>query len=493
MSSLLYNQLKTTAARYLQKQAFIEPEKELTYQQVQQSIDDWAEQFIAAGVQPKDVVGLMLYNQSEFLMALLALRKIGAVVVPLNLQLLQQDLVYVVIHAGLKRLVVADDFVPKLQPFGLELWTVSAGLQCLEDKNVASKPHEGPEDLALLIYTSGTTGNPKGVMLSEQNILHNIEGFIRRLQFGPTDTILLALPLFHAYGLTIAFTTLINGVTTALVPKFQPKQIAKMLMELPITVMPLVPTFFQILLEQLSALPEGFKHPSLRYCVSGGAALPEALLNAVEAKLGISVLEGYGLTETSPVVAVNDPAVGRVANAVGKPLENIEVKLHDVNPETGEGEVWVRGASVMQGYYKDAESTQAVLCGQEGWFKTGDLGKLDALGNLYITGRIKDLIIKAGENIAPQPIEAAIMAIKGVKEVAVIGQSHPKLGETILACVVAEGPQDANGMKQQLRQSLASFNVPDEIQFFEELPKTATGKVSKKLLKQQLQLAVPTA
>jgi len=486
MTSKLYSQLKTTVEKYDEKPALIEPDKQHSYQACLQKIDQWAEQFEQAGIQPKDTVGLMLYNQSEFLMALLALRKIGAVVVPLNLQLLQQDLVYVVMHAGLKRLVVADDFVPKLQPFGLELWTVSPDLNCLEQKNVPALPHQGPDDLALLIYTSGTTGNPKGVMLSEDNILHNIEGFIERLGFGPSDKILLALPLFHSYGLTIALTTLINGVSTALVPKFQPKAIARMLMEEGITVLPLVPTFFQILLDQLSVLPEGFKHPTLRYCVSGGAALPEVILTAVETRLGIPVLEGYGLTETSPVVAVNDPALGRVLNSVGKPLDNIQVKL-DVTPQSpDEGEILVSGKSVMIGYYKDPEGTAAILCSQEGWFKTGDLGQIDAEGNLYVTGRIKDLIIKAGENISPQPIEAALMAINGVKESAVIGMPDTKLGEKIVACLSVEGAQDANQIKQALKASLKPFYMPDEILFFDELPKTATGKVAKRLVKEQL-------
>ena len=239
-----------------------------------------------------------------------------------------------------------------------------------------------------------------------------------------------------------------------------------------------------ILLEAKKRHPD-LQFPSLRMAVSGGASLPKVLLNEVESAFNITLIEGYGMTEASPVIAVNDPTTGSITGSVGKPLFNIETKLAD------DGEILIKGPNMMQGYYKQPDTTQETI-DAEGWMHTGDLGQFDEFGNLSITGRKKDLIIKAGENIAPRPIEEALLQIQGVTECSVLGMPHPRYGEQIVACVVREEGLKEEDLSvsdiiQYSRRNLANFSTPDAVVFLPELPKNSTGKVVKRLLKEHLE------
>ena len=437
-------------------------------------------------------VALLFWNQPEFFVALFALRLLGWVAVPVNVLMAPEDVAYVLRHADLQAVLGTESLLTQIlgslglsaEQLGLPLLVANvehtanhisnhSSFPSMEQAMAAAVlpqgashwqqaaqqwpvPAQSANTLALMLYTSGTTGLPKGVMLSETNVLGNLAGFsqVVHLQAKDPHRFLLGLPVFHSYGLICALFALHYQATMVCVPKFQPKRLLAMLLQERISVLPLVPTLFTLLLQGAKGLQaEGKPFPHLQFCISGGAALPEPLLRHIETTLQAPVLEGYGLTETSPVIAVNSLTAGSIASAVGQVLPNVGLRL--VCPTTGvvqatagepfapatpqglseEGEIQVQGPNIMLGYYKQTEETTATFTA-DGWLKTGDLVRLDAKGNLYISGgRLKDLIIRAGENTAPLPIERVLAQHPAVQEVAVIPQPHRVLGEAILACV----------------------------------------------------------
>lgn len=475
-----------------------------------------------AGIKPGDRVALAFSNQAGFVIAMLAVRAVGAVVVPINLQWPPEDALYVLQHAGISLLIVhrailerfgpllaghtenlpriwiSDDagepMPPRVEPLSIHLEEAKEALA--QTPGAWQEPPAHTDDaLAFLIYTSGTTGRPKGVMLSEANVQGNIEGVHPVLHFSPEDRVLLALPLFHTFGLFISLYAVSKGAVTLLVPSFQPKQIVETLVAERVTILPLVPTMFAVVLDVAHKLGIS-RLGHLRFCVSGGAALPRTLLEKLQSQLGWHVLEGYGLTETSPVVAVNPPSDHR-PGSVGPPLPNVQICIVDeqgvpiADPVHTAGEVRIKGPNVMQGYYQDETATRAVM--HDGWFATGDVGHLDKDGYLYLSGRKKDLIIKAGENISPLTIEDALLAHPGVAQAAVIGIPDDKLGERILACVVPrEGiTLSPDELRSHCLSKLNAFLVPDKFRLYDELPMTGSGKVQKAKLRDQNQPSSP--
>jgi long-chain acyl-CoA synthetase len=503
----------------------VEEETQWTYQQVQDRVLKLASALKEAGIQPGDRIALMFYNQKEYLLGFFAGLLIHAVVVPINLQMGADDIAYVMQNAGIKLVLCHKTFAEKLALLGLPMWVSGleepveaqeapdeggkafAGLTSLTQKleqadpldlsNLArsKNPDNMPDEMAVLMYTSGTTGRPKGVMLSEANLLSNIDGIRQVLNFSREDSALLALPLFHAFGLMIGLYLLSCQAKLVLVPKFAPKKMVQAIAQEQVTLLPLVPTMFSLILEAANKMgTEPFQ--SLKACISGGASLPSELLKRIESTLNVVVLEGYGLTETSPVLAVNCPKRGSIPKSVGKPLPNILMKLVKDNGEdvawqlgemSAEGEIWVKGPNVMRGYYHLPEATAEVL-DAESWFKTGDLGHFDAEGNLFISGgRKKDLIIKAGENISPMKIEEVLYKHPAILEASVIGVPDAKVGEEILACLQFKEGQSAsdNELKKFCLEHLPSFLIPGAYRIYEELPKNQTGKILKKVLREQ--------
>ncbi len=498
--SRLYQYLQQHQAQTPQVEAVVEGETRWTYAQYLAQVDRLAAALAAQGIAKGDRVGLMLYNQKEFLVAFFALRKLGAVITPINIQMLPQDIAFVVQNSGMKLVIIDQSLYAHLQHVPLRFVIVGdteaahqqLSYQQLIEQNhpPVTMAHTEDTELAFLLYTSGTTGHPKGVMLTEKNIMANLEGFLGIVEFGE-ERLVLALPMFHAYGLIIALAAIVKAGTLILVPKFHPRSILEAVIEEKATMLPLVPTFFTILLE-LIARQGGVSVPHLRLCISGGASLPAPLLQKIEATLNTTVIEGYGMTETSPVLTLNDPKTGSIPGCVGIPLPNVQVKI--VSDEgapcpVGEtGEILVKGDNVMSGYYNLPEETQTVFA-EDGWLKTGDLGHLDAEGHLFISGgRKKDLIIKAGENIAPQSIEAVLYSHPAIKEAAVIGIPDERLGEDILAIVSFKEEQSATPQDiiRFCREHLSASYIPSKVEVMAELPKNATGKIIKKVLKEQI-------
>lgn len=503
--SLLYQLLEKQVAQSPEKLFVVEDETRWTYQEFQQKVNRLASALVKHGIQPGDRVALMYLNQKEFLVGFWAVLRAGGVVVPMNLQLPPQDMMFVLQDAGCRLVLATASLAKALEGKSIPVIAdhqESPTFPAWEDAVVEGDPQftpahpdAAPNAMRILMYTSGTTGRPKGVMLSEENLMANLMGIDPVIQFAPEDRVLLALPLFHAFGLIIGIYVLSLGGTLALVPRFAPKKILHQLTTEKITILPLVPTMFGILLEGAEKVGvEAFQ--SLRLCVSGGASLPPDLLKRIESVLGMTVLEGYGMTETSPVLAVNSPEVGSIPRSVGKPLPNVEMKLVDdagrevpqtAGEPSGEGEIWVRGPNVMLGYYNLPEATAEILS-PDGWLKTGDLGHFDPQGNLFISGgRKKDLIIKAGENISPLRVEHVLHDHPAIMDASVIGVADPKLGEEVLACIQFRPGQSATEpeLKKFCRQHLPPFMVPECFRVYEDLPKNPTGKVLKNVLREE--------
>ena len=344
------------------------------------------------------------------------------------------------------------------------------------------------------MYTSGTTAKPKGVMLNESMFDNNSKGVEAHLPLQPEDRAIMALPLFHSFGNMIALLILRVGGTLILLPQFQPKSILTAIDRYQATVLPLVPTIYSFLV-QLVARGE-YNVSSLQYCISGGAALPHAMLHKVEDLMKVTVLEGYGLTETSPVISVNTIQEGSVVGSVGPVLPDVQLKIVDEQgqavPQGDVGEIFVKGPTVMPGYWKLPEESREALTA-DGWFKTGDLGHLDEQGRLYISaGRKKDLIIRAGENVAPLAIENVLINHPALMEAAAVGIPHQRLGEQVVACIVLkEGHQATESeLKKYCREKLPPFSVPDHFQFYETLPKNPVGKILKTQLREEVQAAL---
>jgi long-chain acyl-CoA synthetase len=501
-------QVLTATAQAMPKQVAISQDGvNMTYASLHQHVQQLALALLQSGISPGDRVALLLSNQAEFMVSFLAIVHCGAVVVPLNLQ--GADTAYVLAHSAPRLLITTHSLVSKL-PLGLPIpmWVANApmpdsaspatpekswiayeaqlakGASLLASGELLAVPNNTLADaLRVLIYTSGTTGQSKGVMLSEGNLLGNLAGVETALDVSSSDHLLLALPLFHVFGLIIALLAIRFGATLVLAPSFTPKALLGALTSHPITVLPLVPTMFGMLLQGFEKMPPQLAQQALgqlRFCISGGAALPPQLHHTLQQRFGVTVLEGYGLTEASAVVAVNRLVRGAVPGSVGLPLDNITVTLAE------DGEVLLKGPNVMLGYYQNPEETAMALT-EDGWLRTGDLGHWDDAGNLCLSsGRKKDLIIKAGENLAPVKIEAVLYQHPAVQEASVIGLPDDRLGERILACVQLKPEAPLVSERDLLlfcKDHLPAFWVPDVVRFYEALPKTPTGKILKKALR----------
>jgi long-chain acyl-CoA synthetase len=486
--------------------AVIDGESCLTYGELVSSIESFASAMSKLKLNGQSKIGLLCLNQKEYLIAFFAALLKGVPVIPFNFLLKPEDLVYITQDAGIDTLIVDSVFVkPEVAPF-FKFFTnkiligpadpdqVGEGTLRWDEFLAAGTPggsvtkHERGESLPdVILYTSGTTAKPKGVMLDENQFDANGTGFLEHLHFTPEDKVILALPLFHSFGNIIALVLLRAGATLILLKQFQPKSILASIAQHKATILPLVPTIYSFLVELYAR--GGYDVSSLRYCISGGASLPEALLKKVEEGLGVTVIEGYGLTETSPVIAVNTMKDGSVPGSVGPVLPNVELDIVDDSGKQvaqGEvGEIRVRGVTIMKGYWNKPDETAETLSA-DGWLKTGDLGHLDEKGRLFISaGRKKDLIIRAGENVSPLAIENALMGHPAIAEVAAVGIADERIGEKVKVCVVLR--QDTDATEQELksfcRQKLPAFMAPDMFQFMESLPKTATGKILKSELR----------
>jgi long-chain acyl-CoA synthetase len=339
-------------------------------------------------------------------------------------------------------------------------------------------------DTAVILYTSGTTGKPKGAELTHANLSSNARVAAESLlELGPDDVILGSLPLFHAFGQTCALNTaVLCGATLTLIPRFDPAKALEVLQRDGVTVFAGVPTMYAALLHHPDG--ESFDLSSLRTCISGGSAMPVEVMRAFGEKFGATVLEGYGLSETSPVASFNLPTMERKPGSIGVPVDGVEMKLLDPDgadaAEGEDGEIAIKGENVMKGYWGKPEATAEAIV--DGWFRSGDIARKDDDGYYYIVDRKKDLIIRGGYNVYPREIEEVMYEHPAVAEVAVIGIPHESLGEEIGAAVaLKEGHSvTAEELIAHVKPLVAGYKYPRIVWFVDALPKGATGKILKR-------------
>lgn len=490
----------------------------LNYAQLNGAANQLAAGLKALGLARGDKVALTCPNVPYFPIAYYAILKAGCTVVPLNVLLKRKEVAYHLADSDAAAYLCFEG--NEAVPMGAEGFAAFETVEsckhfvCITANPAAEPPFIGEgssngstystmgrlmhgqaptfdtvqtkaEDTAVILYTSGTTGRPKGAELTQFNMFFNAVDSSRMLRYSEADKGLIVLPLFHSFGQTVMMNAQVyKGATMILLPRFDAAAVLGLMVKEAVTVFCGVPTMYHALLH----------HPErpdikLRVCVSGGAALPLTVLRGFEEAFGAPILEGYGLSETSPVACFNQLEFERLAGSIGKPVYGVEMRIGDENDEpvpTGEtGEVLIRGYNVMKGYYKRPEANAEVL--RNDWLHTGDVGKQDENGYFYIVDRTKDMILRGGYNVYPREIEEMLMDHEAVSMAAVVGVPHASHGEEIKAFVVLK--PDANLSEEELiawsKATMAAYKYPRLVEFRESLPMNATGKILKRELRSQ--------
>ena len=443
------------------------------------------------GLQPGDRVGLWLKNCPEFIFALFGIMLAEGVVVSINSFLTLDEVGFILGDCEAKVLISEASMaegtaklrerLPQLDVIEVE----SLGQAEPEVPNDYFALGQAPEDLALIIYTSGTTGKPKGAMLSHQNLMCNVAAVMEAVDIRLDDRMAVLLPMFHSFTMTVGLLLpMTQGVSIIAIKSLHPpKNIIAEIMHNEATVMPAIPQLYRALVTV--DLPADLP---LRVCLSGAAPLPVEVLNAFRERVGIPLLEGYGLSETSPVACTNPLHGTQKAGSVGVPIRGVEFQIRndagEVLPVGEPGEICIKGHNIMMGYWNNPEATEASI--KDGWLLTGDIGRLDEDGYIYITDRKKDMLLVNGINVYPREVEEVIYQFDGIKEAAVVGVSDPRKGEMVVACVApVEGRElDKTGLLAFLKTKLAAYKLPRKVMKMEALPRNATGKILKTNLRE---------
>lgn len=432
-------------------------------------------------------LGVLLPTSGAFAFAALAGWIAGKTVVPLNFLLKRDELQFVIDDCGTDTVLSAG---PMLEYLGHEPRVKS--LVRIETINFKSMPDlrwpaaADDEDLAVLLYTSGTSGRPKGVMLTHGNLSANVRQIQKWVGFGPGHRLMGVLPQFHSFGLTVlTLVPLTLGCKVVYTARFVPAKIIKLLREHRPTAFVGIPSMYGALLQVKDAGPGDFE--SLEFIVSGGEPLPDDVARRFHERFGARINEGYGLTETAPVTNWCRPDEYR-PHSVGLALPDIDERIIDIDtgaslPPGKDGEIRIKGPNVMRGYHQRPEETAAAF-DEHGYFRTGDIGRMDDDGHLFITGRLKEMLIVGGENVFPREIEEVLNAHESVGASAVIGVRDGMRGEIPVAIVeLAEGASfDERALQTWCRERLAGYKVPRDIHVIEQLPRSPTGKILRREL-----------
>jgi long-chain acyl-CoA synthetase len=445
------------------------------------------------GMEPGDRVGIMLPNVPYFALAYYGILRAGGTVVPMNVLLKGREVRFYLEDPGARIVLAwhgfADAARQGAEEAGAEAILVEPGgfERLLGGADAAPEVVDrDDEDVAVILYTSGTTGTPKGAMLTHANMRANCRhGGVELLGVEPDDVVLGALPLFHSFGQTCGLNAAIAaGASLTMIPRFDPGKALEIIERDQVTIFEGVPTMYHALLNHPER--ERYDVSCLRSCISGGAALPVEVLKGFEEAFDTKVLEGYGLSETSPVASFNHPDRERKPGSIGTPIEGVEMKLvdgdgNDVEGTDEVGEIAIRGHNVMKGYWNREDATSEVMSG-DGWFRTGDMAKVDEDGYFFIVDRKKDMIIRGGYNVYPREIEEVLYEHPAISEAAVVAVPDDKMGEEVGAAVVLKEGEDADAdaIRAFVKERVAGYKYPRRIWFPDELPKGPTGKILKR-------------
>jgi long-chain acyl-CoA synthetase len=466
-------------------------EVELSYRELDDRSARLAALLREKGVERGDRVGVMLPNVPEFPVAYYGVLRAGAIVVPMNVLLKRREIAFYLEDSGAELLLAWHGFAEEAQAgaadAGAELVEVEPAAfaaTLAEREPLPDVAATAEDDIAVLLYTSGTTGKPKGAELTHLNLARNAEIASRTTcEVGAGDIVLGALPLFHSFGQTVGMNASLRvGACLTLVPKFDPGEALATMQRDGVTHFYGVPTMFGALLHHPER--ERFDTSALRNCITGGASMPVEVLRGFEQAFGAKVLEGYGLSETSPVASSNHPDMERKPGSIGTPIEGVEMRVVDedgLEVAQGEvGEIVIRGHNVMKGYWQRPEATADAMRG--GWFHSGDMARTDEDGYFYIVDRKKDLIIRGGYNVYPREVEEVLYEHPKIREAAVVGVPHDEWGEEIGAAVVLHegeelGPEEVSAY---VKDRIAAYKYPRVVWFVDDLPKGPTGKILKR-------------
>ena len=460
------------------------------------------------GVAPGDKVAIFLPNSVEWIVSCFAIARADAVSVPINYDATLPEIAYRLDDAGCRVVITTDERAELVEravaglPGAARLILVGRGARHPSELRfaelVTAAPPARPRDAApldapsFIIYTSGTTGRAKGVILSLRSLLWvTASCWVPIVGLSEHDAVLSPLPLFHSYALSFSVLSILaTGATEQICERFSTREVLATLADGSITLMPGVPTMYHYLLE--AGRQAGVtRFPNLRLCVSAGAIMPATLNREFEARFGVTLLDGYGITETATMVTMNWPTGGRVPGSCGLPVPGLAVRI--VDPASGndvalgaEGELIVRGPNLMDGYHDKPAETAAAL--RDGWYHTGDLARSDENGFMTITGRLKELIIRGGQNIAPAEIEEAATLHEPVLECAVIGVAHAQLGEVpVIFVVVKDGHAwDEQAFLDHCRSRLSAYKLPHAVHLTDQIPRTGSGKIMRFKLRELL-------
>ncbi|HET6816594.1 MAG TPA: AMP-binding protein [Mycobacteriales bacterium] len=466
------------------KAALVCADRTLTWEHLDREVDALAGALRARGLVDGDRVGILLPNGVEFATAYFAVLRAGLVALPLNTAYTEPEIRYQLTDSG-AALVVTDIAHRELVDIDVLVVAGDEWERALTHEPAAPSS-VGSEDLAVLLYTSGTTGRPKGAMLSHRALLANLDQ-LSRIEpevVAGDDVVLLVLPLFHVYGLNAGLgMTARAGATGVLAERFDPVETLELVRRHAVTNIIGAPPMFVA----WSMLPELSNAMStLRLAVSGAAPLPGDVLAAVREATGRDVFEGYGLTETAPVLTTTLCSEKPKPGSIGRPIPGVQLRLLDDSGDDAEaddpGEITVRGANVFSGYWPDG----AGGADADGWFRTGDVAYADSDGDLFLVDRLRELILVSGFNVYPREVEDALLTHPDIAEVAVLGTQHPYTGETVKALVVARDgasltPSD---VIDYAAGRLARFKCPTSVEIVDELPHSVTGKVAKGRLRE---------
>ena len=501
----LCDMLDKSSRRYWWRKAILAETGTIRYYKLRRRVEALASAFFnELKIVPGEKVAILLNNSELYPLTYFAALKMGAVVVPLNTFLKAEELRYIIKDSGAKVLITSSSFYPVVRKIRPDLFALRNVV--LTDKESSSPdyialrhlekgswrgvpwPEVVKDDVAVIIYTSGTTGHPKGAMLTHRNLLSDVESSISACSFGHRDRVLLVLPMFHSFTVTACILMpLACGAGIVIAGSLQQlKKVMKRILISGVTVVIGIPSLYMVLARVI--LPRWMRSLlKIRLCISGAAPLPETVLKEFENNWKIPLVEGYGLSEASPVVSLNPVAGTRKPGSVGLPLPGVEVKI--AGPDEAElatnqvGEVIVKGNNVMKGYYNKPEETKQAIRG--GWLFTGDMGKIDEDGYLFIVDRKKDMILVRGLNVYPREVEQVLQEHPDIEEVSVVGKPFPGKGEIPIAFIVPKDEARINisEITKFCRQRLADYKVPRQILVKDQMPRTPTGKILKRKLK----------